>query len=241
VHRPEKSGWAFGHQLGKSRARVAASVQAGGVLEPLTADLLAGLDVALNESELHDVVVDVGRGEALVLVSVLTLPEEGPEPADRRRLLHLLGVTQVTASLRHGRWDDDSAPVEPFALDELSDMVRSFQGQPIYGWEFFDAPSAGWDRVRDRRSLQATLGTGTPAHTLDLFQESAAGPVRHFQLRLGFDELVAYDDERNQVPLAEMAAGGRRWWDAMYAHDPRTLGHGIVPAAPGPSGKSSSP
>lgn len=67
----------------------------GEVSEPLTADLLAGLDVALNEAELHDVVAGPDRREAAVLIEVLTLPDIGPEPTDRRVLLRLTGVSRV--------------------------------------------------------------------------------------------------------------------------------------------------
>jgi hypothetical protein len=42
------------------------------------------------------------------------------------------------ASLRQGRWDDDQALVERFFLRDLSSVVGTFGGLPIYGWGFID-------------------------------------------------------------------------------------------------------
>ncbi len=198
--------------------------------DPLTDELLSGLNVALSESNLHDAQVRADRREAIVLFTVLSLPEVGPEPDDRRLILRLAGGSRVAASLRHGRWEDAAAEVEQFALSDLSDVVRSFSAQPIYGWEFLDPSPEGWERWEDRLSLDMTLSAEDGPHVLELFQESAAGPPRHLDLRLWFSALAAYDFGWNAVPLTQVMTDGRRWWDRMYAGDPRTEGHGIVPS-----------
>ena len=33
----------------------------------------------------------------------------------------------------------------------------------------------------------------------------------------------------SEVSLEDFAAGGKRWWDALFQNDPRTLSSGIVP------------
>lgn len=184
--------------------------------------------MALNESALHDVRVRADHREAILLVTVLTLPEVGSEPEDRRRILRLTGVSEVEASLRLGHWEDADAPVELCSLDDLGPIVRSFNAQPIYGWEFFDPPAEARELWRNRLSLGVRLSEQPAPHVLGVFQESAGGPLRHLDLQLRFERLLAYDYTWTPVPLANLAADGRRWWDALHRGDPRTLGHGIV-------------
>jgi hypothetical protein len=197
--------------------------------------------VALNEAELHDTVVRADIAEAMVVLRVLALPQVGPEPDARDRVLRLrlTQVGRVAASLRLGRWDDEAAVVEPFALNDLSGVVTSFGVQPIYGWEFFDPPASSWDRWRNRLSLDVEIAGGSQEHVVELFQESGAGPARHLDFRIWFNGMAAYDLERNPKELLEVAAAGKRWWEAMYAGDPRTQGHGIASAGRPPEQPSS--
>jgi hypothetical protein len=111
-------------------------------------------------------------------------------------------------------------------------VVATFRAQPIYGWEFFDAPDTRWQRLGNRVSLDMTVADGARDHTLDLFQESFAGANRHLDIRLWFRELRAFSHDAQELDLEEVVAGGRRWWDALYNGDPRVQGHGIVPAKP---------
>ena len=207
---------------------------------PLPDALLSGLDVALNEADLHHLRVRTDIAQALVDLVVLTLPEVGPEPDLEGRFVsfNLVQVGRVVASLREGRWDDEGAAVTAFDLDDLDQVVGGFGVQPLYGWHFFDAPDTTWQRLGDRVSLDVSIQGGAHDHTLDLFQESGAGPSRHLDVRLWFGGLRAFGRDRRELALEEVAAGGQRWWDALYRGDPRTQGHGIVPGRPSSKQKS---
>jgi len=194
--------------------------------------LKGDLNTALNESDWLDIGVDSELRVARFLLRVLTLPEVGNAPADRRVVLRCDGVGRVAASLRGGRWDDDQAPVEKVSLDGLSEVVRSFGGQSIYGWEFIDPSDRSWGRWGKRLSLDAVIGASGGTHVIELFQESGTGPARHLDLRVWFDELSVTRAEGQPISLEEFAAGGTRWWDALYARDPRAHGHGIAPLSP---------
>ncbi|MGD1011981.1 MAG: hypothetical protein ABR925_05560 [Acidimicrobiales bacterium] len=194
--------------------------------------LLPDLNIALNEGQFCDFELRPDRAEAVVLLRLLALPEEGPEPEDRRVLFRLSGVGRAVASLRAGRWDDASAVVEALALDELGDAVRRFGGVPIYGWDFFD-PEHSWDHWRDRLSLDVTIAGGSRDHVLALSQESLARPDRILDLRIWFGDVTAFSTGGEPRSLRDVADGGRRWWDAFYAGDPRTTGHGMAPLRSG--------
>lgn len=192
-------------------------------------DVMDGLGVALNEATLLGVEADANARTVCVTLRVLSLPEAGPPPDDLWVLLSLSPVGRVAASLRLGPWNDDTAAVEPFAIEDLSGVVRSFEGCDIYGWHFFDCGDEDFDRWSGRLSLDWRGGTDGLAHTLDLFQEGAdRGQDRHLDLRLWFDDLTLYTPTKAVLPVEEFIAGGRRWWDAFYRGDPRTMSGEIV-------------
>jgi len=189
------------------------------------------LGVALNEADLLGFEVDPARRIAAATFRVLTLPAEGPPPEDRRVQILLRPVGRVAASLRNGRWDDKAAEVVPFSLSELLEVVQSFGGQPVYGWEFFDIHEKDSVKWANRLSLDWQSGADGLSRSNSVFQESSAGPARHLDLCVWFDELEMRRPDGTMVSLEDFAAGGRRWWDAMYTRDKRTEGHGIFPGS----------
>jgi hypothetical protein len=195
----------------------------------LSAEQVHAFGVALNEASLVGLEVEAAEDWAGLTLAVLSLPPDGgPEPGDPRVQLILHPLGRIAASLRQGAWDDDHAPVVPLGLEKLHAAVAGFGQQPIYGWEFLDVPEEkSFARWRDRLSLDWRGRGGGLAHTLDLFQES--GTDRHLDLRLWFDELRIFGADRTEIAFDDFTAGGVRWWDAMYAGDERTQGHGIVP------------
>lgn len=201
-------------------------------LVELTDELRAGLDTALNEADFCDIRINERRGEVRLLFVVLTLPEEGPEPEDRRTVLSCSGVSRIVASLRRAIGHEGEEETVSLFLEELPSTVRSFGSQPIFGWRFLDMPESGDAPWRDKASLDFSVGRGRGEHSIDLFQESIDEPARRLDLRIEFDELTVTDARGDALPLDDFAAGGRRWWAALEAGDPRTEGHGISRVAP---------
>ncbi|MEU6787743.1 hypothetical protein ABZ912_51865 [Nonomuraea angiospora] len=194
----------------------------------LTTEQVDGLNVALNEAAWLGIDVDVASMRATVLFDVLALPAEGPASDETNIALLLDGVSRVAASLRNGWWDDADATVEVLSLPGLDTAVRDFGGNSIYGWEFIDPPEESWAGWRERLSLDANLSEDPAPHVLDLFQEGGGGP-RHLDLRVWFRELRVRRGAGEEVPVQEFIDGGVRWWDGLYAGDPRTTGKGIIP------------
>ena len=191
----------------------------------LSREQKTGLGVALNESTLLGVEIDTSRCLAAATLALLTLPEVGPMPRDTRVQLRFEGVGRAAASLRRGHWNDPNAPVEVFRVEQLLAIVRSFGGLPIYGWQFIDqdADIATWDA---RLSLDWRCPEQEVAHSMRLFQE---GPDRHLDLAIWFRTLRFQTVDGRELPLADVIAGGKRWWDAFNANDPRTQGLGMFP------------
>lgn len=199
----------------------------------LKKELREGLGVALNEATMVDLEMDPIRRIAGATFRVLSLPEgdETVTPEDTRVQLVFQPIGRVAVSLRLGHWDDPAAPVERLRIDQLSERVKSFGGLPIYGWEFFDLPDTQFAQWSNRLSLDLQWpeeGDGF-AHTVDLFQEADS----ILDMRLWFDELTIRDARHNEVPLEDIIAGGRRWWDAFWQGDPRTRDSGMHPIKEG--------
>lgn len=198
----------------------------------MTTETAEGIGVALNEASWVTASVDEPAAEVVVGLDVLTLPTVGPMPQDRRRYLRLAGVSRVVASYRHGTWDDPHAGVLPLGPDDLDRVIADFGRLPIYGWEFVDRGDDGFRRWRRRLSFDVRCG-GTGGHTLDLFQENG----RVLDFRVWFDGLSIWDTGGQRLEVEDFIAGGKRWWDALFARDSRTAGVGIVPAGPDPTAR----
>lgn len=185
---------------------------------------LAGLNVALNEARLLSLDLDLVRRVASIELSVLTLPELGPPLNDPRIQLWLFPVGRVGASMVNS-----DGEVRPLAIGQLSDIVRSFGGAPIYGWEFFDPPETNLASWSDRLSLNVRLDQTSMNHRLHLFQEDGQ---RTLDVCVWFDGLELRDPRdptRGTLSLDRFIAGGKRWWDGLFSGDPRTTVTGIQP------------
>jgi hypothetical protein len=192
----------------------------------LTQEDIDGLDVALNEATVLGFEVSDQHRAAAATFEVLTLPEQGDPPEDERVQFLFAPIGRIAASLRLGRWDDDTAQVVPFTVDQLLRVVQDFGGQPIYGSEFFDIHQKYFSRWADRLSVNCLWEPESVSHSITLFQE---GNNKHLDICLWFDDFIIKDSNGNEIPLANFIAGGKRWWDALYSGDKRTEGHGIIP------------
>lgn len=193
--------------------------------EPIPVDF----NVALNESRLLSAQVDRTARKALLWFEVLSLPVQGPA-GDGLIAIELAGVTRIAASLREDHLDDDAQAL-PLPLDQFDAVVRGFGGSAIYGWEFVDPAPGTWQRWKDRLSTDEIFAADPrPTHVIELFQQGATSN-RVLEFRLWFNELRVMDRHFHPIGLTEFAAGGRRWWDALFAGDERASGSGIIPTA----------
>ena len=187
-----------------------------------TDSMAAGIGVALNEADLLNVEYDQDRNIVEATFSLLTLPpDESPPPPDPRRRLILTKVGRIAAALREAHWDDLTAQPIAFEVHELSSIVKSFGGQPVYGWEFINSEDPSFENWRDRLSLDWRVPDGSLDNRMAIFQEGMRLD-RHLDLWIWFSDLEVQGPDGDAIPLQDFIAGGRRWWDGLYAGDPRT-------------------
>lgn len=193
---------------------------------PMTEDEKAGLSAALNEASLLGFEVDKEKRIAAATFNVLSLPQTGLVPDDRRVQMIFRPVGKVVASLRNGSWDDPAAEVVPFQIEELLEVVTSFGELPIYGWEFFDVAIEKEKNWIDRLSVDWSSGDNGHSHSISVFQEAGD---RILDLRVWFDCVEIYNPTGERLSLGSFIAGGERWWNAFHAGDDRTIGFGMIP------------
>ena len=189
-------------------------------------NIAAEFGVALNEASFLGAEYDARRNIVGLTFSVLTLPDgDSPEPADARRQIILTNIGRIAAALREAFWNDTTAKTIPFSVSELLDVVQSFGGQPVYGWQFINNDDKTLDQWNRRLSLDIKVESGSQENRIMLFQEGST-VSRHLDLWIWFEGMFIRDAAGNTIEMADFAAGGRRWWDALHAGDSRTNGIG---------------
>ncbi|MDN5942969.1 MAG: hypothetical protein L0H94_13885 [Nitrospira sp.] len=191
-------------------------------------DIAAEIGMALNEAAFLGAEYDAHRNIVGLTFAVLTLPDNhSSEPTDPRRQIILTEIGRIAAALRDAYWNDTTAKTIPFPVSDLLAIVQSFGGQPIYGWQFINNDDKALDEWKNRLSLDFTTESGSMDNRLMLFQEGATSN-RHLDLWIWFGGLLIRDANGDTISPVDFVAGGKQWWDAMHAGDPRTDGHGIV-------------
>lgn len=95
-----------------------------------------------------------------------------------------------------------------------------------------EATLIGVELDTQRRAAALTFAVLTlPPDDVSQRRGEPAHWAKELDLRIWFDELRVFTPEHEEIALDDFAAGGVRWWDGLYANDPRTAGHGIAPLA----------
>jgi hypothetical protein len=195
----------------------------------IDAETADGFGIALNEAKLLGVEYDPTRNLIATTFSVLTLPDDhSPEPMDPRVQIVFSGVGRVAAALRNAVWNVRDAETIPLEISDLLQVVRSFGGQPVYGWEFVNVDDPEFRHWEKRLSLDYYPPSGSTDNRINLFQESVV-PERHLDLWMWFSEIHLRNSHGDVIAMEDFIAGADRWWTAMYSRDHRTSGHGISP------------
>lgn len=190
-------------------------------------DISEKFGVALNEATLLDVQLDSENAIVKCILRVVTVDKNGKVPDDNTAVFTFSPVGRLITSLRHGHWQDENARVQAFAPHELSAIIQSFNGQSIYGWEFFNLGSKAIEDWVNKLSLDYRSNNGDGiSNTIDLFQEE--GVSRHLDLRIWFDNLIIHDPIGNHIDLETFFENGRRAWDSIFDGKDQTSGFGIV-------------
>lgn len=186
------------------------------------------IGLALNEATLLGVEFDKENTMVACSFALVAMDKKGNVPVDNRLLFIFKPVGRFVASLRNGHWDDKSAEIEKFEPKNILEIIQSFRGLSIYGWDFINCGDKDFDTWKDRLSFDYTTGDNIGlTNTIDLFQED---DNKHIDLRIWFDDFEILTPKYEPVDLEEFLENGKRGWDAVYANNDKMGNFGIIPA-----------
>ena len=138
------------------------------------------IGLALNEATLLGVEFDKEKNLVACSFALVAMDKDGNVPEDNRLLFIFKPVGRFVASLRNGHWDDKNAEVEKFEPENILEIIQSFKGLSIYGWDFINCGDKDFGTWKDRLSFDYSTGDNIGlTNTIDLFQE---GGNRHIDL-----------------------------------------------------------
>ena len=188
------------------------------------------IGLALNEATLLGVEFDKEKNLVICSFALVAMDEFGNVPEDNRLLIIFKSVGRFVASYRNGHWDDKNAIVEKFEPKDILEVIKRFNGQSIYGWDFVNCGDYDFDTWKDRLSFDyVTDDSYVFTNTIDLFQE---GYEKHIDLRIWFDDFDIFTPQNEPVELEEFLENGKRGWEAIYKNNDKMSGFGIIPATP---------
>lgn len=161
-------------------------------------------------------------------LDVLTMPNDGTDRMHRPVTLRLDQIGRIAASLRAQAWNDVEPTVFPLDLDKLDEVVQSYGGVSLHGWEFIDLPESSWAQWRELLSVDTTLSGTDDKHVLELSLQEGTNP-RELDLRVWFGNLSVTDESGRPITLDTFMADSRRWWDAHDHSDPRAVAAEVAP------------
>jgi hypothetical protein len=186
------------------------------------------IGLALNEATLLGVEFDKEKNLVSCSFALVAVDKDGNVPEDNRLLFIFKPIGRFVASYRNGHWDDKNAVVEKFEPERILEIIQSFQGLAIYGWDFVNCGDKDFDIWKDRLSFDYSTGDNIGlTNTIDLFQE---GGNKHIEIRIWFDDFEILTPKYEQVELEEFLENGKRGWDAVYANNDKMNNFGIIPA-----------
>jgi hypothetical protein len=185
------------------------------------------IGLALNEATLLGVEFDKEKNLVACSFSVIAMDKYGNIPENNKVWFIFKPIGRFVASYRKGNWDDENAEVEKFEPKRIHDIVDSFNGQAIYGWDFINCGDEDFDKWKDRLSFDysAEQKTGL-TNTIDLFQEYGK---KHIDIRIWFDDFDIFTSKYESIGLEELLENGKRGWDAVYANNKKMTNFGIIP------------
>jgi len=186
------------------------------------------IGLALNEATLLGVEFDKEKNLVACSFALVAMDKNGNVPEDNILLFIFKPVGRFVASLRNGHWDDKNAKVEKFKPESILEIIQTFKGLSIYGWDFVNCGDEDFDTWKDRLSFDYSKGDNVGlTNTIDLFQE---GDNRHIDLRIWFEDFEILTKKYEQVNLEDFLENGKRGWDAVYGNNDKMSDFGIIPA-----------
>lgn len=176
------------------------------------------INLAFNESRIVDCVIDNTENTIITEFETLSLLENGLSPKEPTVKIYFEGVSQLSINLKLGKWNDKNASIKKLNIEEVSEDVRNFNGQEMYGWEFVNAPNSEieFNNWKNNASLNISFSESKAVNTIDIFSEHFSKSSKTLDIRIYFEKFSIKSKSGELIELKEFVERGYRAWDAVY-------------------------
>lgn len=205
-------------------------------------DLKHYLDHALNEARLTEFEYDDVLNKATAIFETVALNSDGSVPEDSRVIFHFLNLSRLSAFVKLGMWDNESAEILKLTPREFTSYLKSFNGQSMYGWEFINVKDSenNFREWKDKASFDIVISPQSDStNCIDIFSEHFSDKPKTIDLRLCFDDIKIESISGIPMTIQDFIDRGVRGWDSIYSgNNEMTNKYGIVAAGPTTSDSS---
>lgn len=195
----------------------------------ISGELKDNLNLALNESSLLDVEIDRMLHSVKVTFNCIMIDEKGRIPEDTRVVFNFSPVGRIACSHRLGNWNDQKAEIKKYQPESISDVLRTFNGNAQYGWQFFNNANGDFKNWKHKLSFEVLANSDAGfTNTVDLFTEQYNGNPEIIDMRIWFDDFKITNVNGLPISLNEFVEYGKKGWDQVYNGNGMEV-HGISP------------
>lgn len=177
----------------------------------IDSSIIDGLNIALNEATIIGLHPDIKERVVQMNIKPVAIQSDGIIPISNT--IFLRGVGRIAASYKLN--NDDKAMI--FSPRQLSEKMKEFYNEQIYGWEFINNGQDIFDDWKDNLSFDLIFDENleTALHTIDLFQEDKFSK-KNIDIRIWFKEIRIYDANLDELSIQVFVENGERGWQKLY-------------------------
>lgn len=183
------------------------------LMKDITPDIKNGLNQALNEAKIVGLDFDKERKNVYVTFYPIAIQQDGTIPKDNRFLFTFRNVGRLATSLTL----DTNLEAVKFDPNELSDKMREFKKESLYGWEFINnSEEIVFKQWKDNVSFDTIISDDyLNQDTIDLFQEDKYSK-KTIDIRIWFDSIEIFDSDLKPFETQTFIDNGKRGWNKLY-------------------------
>jgi len=182
-------------------------------------ETLHDLNLAFNESKILDCTILEDEREVITVFDQFALLKDGTAPKDRGIKIIFENVSRITAQLKLGEWNDRKAIIKRLSIETLSEEIRQFKGEEMYGWEFINIPKSDKDFHKWEKSASLDINFQPQSNfvnTIDIFSEHFSENSKTLNLRIWFEKFRIESMFGDLIDEIEFIERGQRAWNKVF-------------------------
>lgn len=182
-------------------------------------EIVYDLDLAFNESRILDCIILEKKKEVITIFDQFALLKDGTIPNDSRVKITFENVSRIAALLKLGEWNERKAPIKTLSIENISNEIRKFEGQEMYGWEFINVPKSEKDFHKWEKTASLDVkfqSKNNTTNTIDIFSEHFSENPKTLNLRIWFEKFKIESMSGELIDEVQFIVRGLRSWNKLF-------------------------